>query len=374
MARALRISLLTITMAVGSSQGIFAQDSIQVVILSDKVGQEIDAREREYYHLFSPIDGFQSARIIRTPDGKFEVRFLYAGPDGKVSSKILQYEGVTLLNMAEKVDHFEELKSGTYAMGSRPAKLQVVNAKTLLPEEITVKIPERQEAEISTTTLFPNVNPEPPIDLQKFPRFRCGAGISEYSPNADAVSSMLNRIEQAARNEGYSMFTQKILLDLSFLYGFTLGVDITRDISVELETGKAEGNANVSLKTVSFSLVYYVNNFTIGFLRPYLGVGIARYNLAAGRKYEYGARKPPDSTGGYWEFASVWFKGNSQATAPTFVVGLETVPTRGQMGFALRLGAKYVNCPPISVSAAGFTSSELDMKRLSFGANIFFYF
>jgi hypothetical protein len=374
MFKALSISLLTITIAVGSSQRARAQDSVQVVILSEKVGQEIDAREREYYHLFSQIEGFHSARIIRTPDGTFEVRFLCAGADGKISSRILQYEGATLLNMAEKIDHFEELKSGDYIMGSRPAKLRVITAQSSVPEEITVKFAEPAQAVVRAMALLPNVTSDPPVDLQKYPRFRCGAGIYGYTPNADAVSTLLGSVEQAARSQGYPVGSRKIFLDISSLYAFTLGVDITRDISVELEAGRTGGDGDFSLKTVSFSVVYCVNSLNFVFLRPFLGVGISKYDFAAGHEYLYGATKPADSTGGYWEFTSVWFKGKYQATAPTFVVGLETPPTKGWMGLALRLGAKYVNCPAISVSTGDTYSSELDMKRLSFGANIFVYF
>jgi hypothetical protein len=373
MIRTFATALLMITIILGSLHRAYTQDSVPVVILSRRVGPEISATEREYFHLFPAIERFHSARVIKTPDGKFEVRARCLRADGQLSEYVVTYSLAALLRMAEKINHFEDLMSGDYRYGIDPATLQVINSKALPVEGIKRELAEQQIDYLLKTAMPSGLKPGPPIDLHSYPRLRFGAGFSTYSPGTDEVNLMLRKIEQAGRDQGYPVRSQTVDLGLPMFYWFTLGIDVASDISVELEAGKASDD-DLSLKTASLAIVYYFNYFRFAFLRPFARIGITNYNLEAHQEFIYGARKAPDPTGGYSEFYSVSFNGISKATAPSFDFGLETIPTDGWMGLALRVGATYVNCPNMSVTTEGGYSSALDMKRLSFGATLFFYF
>lgn len=50
--------------------------------LSDGIGPEIDARERDAYHLFPDVKGFESARLIRLESGSYRLEYTYRGASG----------------------------------------------------------------------------------------------------------------------------------------------------------------------------------------------------------------------------------------------------------------------------------------------------
>ncbi len=52
------------------------------VILGESIGPEIDAREREDYHLFPNVKGFESARLIELGSGKYRIEYTYRDASG----------------------------------------------------------------------------------------------------------------------------------------------------------------------------------------------------------------------------------------------------------------------------------------------------
>ncbi|UCE05770.1 MAG: hypothetical protein JSW07_19600, partial [bacterium] len=49
----------------------------EIISLSDSIGVEIDPAERDRYHLFPDISGFQSAQIIQLPGSKYRLNYTY---------------------------------------------------------------------------------------------------------------------------------------------------------------------------------------------------------------------------------------------------------------------------------------------------------
>ena len=43
----------------------------EIIIISERVGKEIDPEEREKFKLFEGINGFQSAVYIKLPDNRY---------------------------------------------------------------------------------------------------------------------------------------------------------------------------------------------------------------------------------------------------------------------------------------------------------------
>ena len=48
-----------------------AQEEGEIIIISERVGKEIDQEERDKFELFQGINGFQSAVYIRLPDNRY---------------------------------------------------------------------------------------------------------------------------------------------------------------------------------------------------------------------------------------------------------------------------------------------------------------
>jgi hypothetical protein len=107
---------------------VLAQDSDKVMILSPRVGSVIDGAERERYQLFQEIRGFDRAVFLQTPKKTYYAKIMFVGPDGKRRDTTVQYSEDSLSVLAERIDHFEDFKGGTYHAGDRPAKIQLADS------------------------------------------------------------------------------------------------------------------------------------------------------------------------------------------------------------------------------------------------------
>jgi hypothetical protein len=114
---------------------VYAQEvKDKVVILSPRVGSAIDAAERERYELFPEVRHFDRAVFLQTPEKTYYAKIMFIGPDGAGRDTTVQYSEDTLSVLAERIEHFEELKQKTYHIGERPAKIRVVE-RELRPKE-----------------------------------------------------------------------------------------------------------------------------------------------------------------------------------------------------------------------------------------------
>ena len=91
----------------------------KVVILSPRVGSVIDATERQQYELFPEVRDFDRAVFLQTPKKRYYAKIMFVGPDGARTDTTVQYSEDTLSVLAERIEHFEEIKQKTYQMGER---------------------------------------------------------------------------------------------------------------------------------------------------------------------------------------------------------------------------------------------------------------
>ncbi|MGA9363268.1 MAG: hypothetical protein WBW16_02760 [Bacteroidota bacterium] len=101
----------------------------KVVILSPRVGSVIDATERQQYELFPEVRDFDRAVFLQTPKKTYYAKIMFVGPDGARTDTTVQYSEDTLSVLAERIEHFEELKQKTYQVGERPAKIRVAESE-----------------------------------------------------------------------------------------------------------------------------------------------------------------------------------------------------------------------------------------------------
>ena len=109
-------ALLFFTVFFLSSEQLYSQRAEgQVIIVSERVGKEIDLEERNKYKLFQGIKGFQSAVFLKLPDSSFvsEAIYLDERTNEKKVNRIPQTE-VGIEKIGEYIDHFEEIQTGKY--------------------------------------------------------------------------------------------------------------------------------------------------------------------------------------------------------------------------------------------------------------------
>ena len=64
------------------------QNTASLIILSDKVGEEIDSNERDHYRLFPGIKGFISARCFAKAANNYDIKVKY-GVGGQIKDTIM---------------------------------------------------------------------------------------------------------------------------------------------------------------------------------------------------------------------------------------------------------------------------------------------
>jgi len=90
----------------------------RLVVVSPRVGAEIDSVERSTYDLFHSIPDFQSASFYQNPDSTFWVSMLMRSPEGNLRDSLYTISYSVLRQCAEWIEHYDEIKKGTYLLGS----------------------------------------------------------------------------------------------------------------------------------------------------------------------------------------------------------------------------------------------------------------
>jgi len=84
----------------------------EIVIISERVGKEIDKKESDKFKLFEGINGFQSAVYIKLPDGRYFLKISYLDEkSGETKiSRTLQSEA-SIKSRGNYIDRFEEIQA-----------------------------------------------------------------------------------------------------------------------------------------------------------------------------------------------------------------------------------------------------------------------
>lgn len=61
---------------------------MEVVIVSEEVGEEIDLEERNLYGLFQNVEGFVQASYFKQPDGSYTIKLIRTDEDGNQVEKV----------------------------------------------------------------------------------------------------------------------------------------------------------------------------------------------------------------------------------------------------------------------------------------------
>jgi hypothetical protein len=239
-------------------------DSSRIVLLSDRVGPVIDRTERDAYRIFVAIDNFRRAVVYQLPDSTFCVLVTMGNDNEVLGDTILTYSGALLALMSEKIEYFDQLKSGEYKLGQHVPRLRLADGSVVVPPETPRPVPRGGNASgakgISDSLhLAKSVNYSYP---RYFPYFNMGIGARIMNPDFSGLAGAYGN-------------TPDISLS-PFLSGY-IEISIVEALAVEVEGGASAGGDQAVEGTAG--LIYYPQILPSLPIRPFVGAGVALYNF-----------------------------------------------------------------------------------------------
>ncbi|MCZ7557501.1 MAG: hypothetical protein M5R41_13965 [Bacteroidia bacterium] len=107
----------------------------KVVVLSPRVGMEIDRDERDRFAVFQTVRDFYHVEVRHQGDSSFILLFRL-GDDVRGyrdSSRLISYRAV--VNLAEKIQYYDEIIAGWYRMGSGDVTLSYADGSPVIMED-----------------------------------------------------------------------------------------------------------------------------------------------------------------------------------------------------------------------------------------------
>ena len=92
---------------------VYAQDETrEIIIISDRVGEEINNEEREKFNLFPGVSGFQSARYYKNTENLYFLEITYVDEkSGELKTNHIQQSIESIQNRAYTIDNFDKIQS-----------------------------------------------------------------------------------------------------------------------------------------------------------------------------------------------------------------------------------------------------------------------
>jgi hypothetical protein len=380
------IACLALVVLCGPTDVVRCQEPMVIVILSERVGPEIDAAEREKFHLFPQVEGFERAVIVEnSADSTFYARIDVGDKGGNHWKMTVKYSLVTLLSMAEKINHFQEIVDGKYVWGSDPAKLQILGGPPVTWRDIDAGSKSTLQAAQRSSDLLPFWNGTPPVALVSYPRLGASIGVSTYQPDLSGINELVTLTEEAFQGGGYPIRHVPPNLTLDPLVWYSLTLDISSSFRLVLDAAKASNNEGLTFKLAGASLLYNIPLKSIDFLKPYIGLGFARYSFSMGQNLSHDDQiTPNDSAGFHYYLAGIGINGSAAQTGYLVAFGVRLAPY-GSAGWAFfDLFGRYLAVPSMTVTSMTVNSMdgtstvgqtrEIRLHSLALGASFVLYF
>lgn len=246
---------------------ISADDSIGVVTLSPRVGAVIDVQEKVTFGLFSHIPRFIRAVFYINKDSAFYC-IVTSQAGTATTDTIIPYGRYMLLMIAEKINHYEELKAGRYTMGSDPAKLEIVGGSKI--GHGPGMLQHKNYNDVLPLAGFAAVGDNP----DDFPCMSFGVGLSSYYPDFSGLNSAFNTIEDRYRSRRFAVPHISPGIDTHTLFSLLLGVHFSGKSSLLFEA--------TSVDNIKMLSAHYLYRFAQ--IRPWFhllaGGGIGQYHFS----------------------------------------------------------------------------------------------
>jgi hypothetical protein len=272
-----------------------AQDSAKVIVLSPRIGVVLDRQKRDYFQILMRVDDFESAVFYQSADkrcfAKISLRPKLAPP----KDTTIYYPVGFMINISEKIDHFEDLQEGKYHMGAQPSflasQLDTAGARFLVQSALASQLDTSSALSLVSSGRWRDEELPFAGDAKKyffddFPDWGVGLGYSAYFANLSGITSALTKVENRYRNLGYEIQSNSLNTHVSPLRLLDLKIRFSSSFGALCEAGKALGSDNVLMEWFSASFLYRFQTFKEARLFPFVGAGITVVYLSADQSYD----------------------------------------------------------------------------------------
>ena len=267
--------LILFVSSITAAQQSAAGDSARIVILSDRVGPVISESGREKYHVFTQFEGFREAVVLQFPDSSCGVWFTLVRA-GEARDTVVRYSRTTILMLAEKIEHFEDMEKGNYIWGSSPPCLRyapgsVSISRLYVPRaagvpsgsEFSRREPALERADTSrpnrpvrhtvySSGVLPLARAFGQIMPRYYPTFAVAFGIRSFVPDFSGLASATGAVPR---------------MDISPIIDVLPELLLTEEIGIQADAGISPGD---KCSVAALSLVLYAHPFGDPGWRPFI--------------------------------------------------------------------------------------------------------
>lgn len=362
---------------------LFGQDTAKVVILSERVGPDIELEDQRAFRLFGQIKDFYCATVYQRPDSTFFVRIVLQSPDGTRRDTTIDYPSTLLLMMAEKINHFEGLERGTYRFGTDPAALHfaeggsvsfasVKSARRGSDRSSAGKIPQRDSVTVPSvkkdTALSPIVERAYPDRLPLVPdsisedlldgsSVNCwlGAGLSWYSPGYEGLASSYRSVEAQLRSLGAPVSLGDPAFAGSGILWLDLRMRLAGDLLGTIEAGTQIGS-DTKFSSISVGLQYNLPYLVAPILRPFIAAALGSFKIHAEQAFDI-----PLKDGGTFKGIII----DASHFGSQYSVGIEVGRST-----VVSISASYLSVPVVHQTTYLGTDANMDMSSFLISARV----
>ena len=339
------ISIIFVFLITGYSM---SQD--KPVIISKKVGEEINHQESEKYNLFRKYSNLRSVAFYRTTEGKYYARIIFQTSDKNTKDTIIKLSEKLVFNAALRVEFYEDIVEGIHPKNPK-FSLDTLDNKYF----------------VRISNVYDNILPFVDTKRKLIPNPSTGFDISfsYVSMDLSPVESFFDEAENSFRKEGWDIPKNNLNFNVSTMYTLNLYIRIYETFGIEIETGKSI-SPDVEFWYSAGFLRYRFDFEKLPFIRPYVSAGIGKNSYYVEKTYN----ATVDSSGAYLEKIS----SGGGKVGYFLKTGFEAwLPTEGgYFPISLNAFAIYSYIPEIKSTYYGCTT-KVKLGGFRFGAGLRIY-
>ena len=380
--------LLFFLIVLNIQPNISAQSAFKIVIISPRVGEIIDSSEKEYFHLFQSIKGFNQAIFFMDSTDSYFASVYFIDKNRTTVDTVIEYSKPYLIRTSELIDNFEQANSGNYQFVRTEYDFPTINDSNNLLSAVSLPLVTAnsysQTSKISVENkgnysigskdynLLPLSEQKVDIDLDYYPILGFGIGISTVLTATSDINSTLTSIEDKYRNQGYSIKHNEYQPESSGYLWLCLKVKIIKNISVSLDVASTLGQSPSKMNSIKLFGTYKFDVFELKSQGPYVGVGINYLAVTLSESFSYRDRiSPIDTTGRFEYLGNINITGEGSSFGINFTAGLDIYLS----SIGIDLYTDYNLMSPITLNSGDNNSKlNLNFSGFTFGAILFIYF
>jgi hypothetical protein len=330
--------------------GLSSNSQDKPVVISNKVGAEIDVKENEKFNLFPLWENFNSAVFYKTNDSGYYVKIKRTEDGKSLKDTIVDLSERNIFNFAYRIEYADELSQG-YMPPEGKYTLDTANNMF----KVTISGTYRD--------LFPFVKPGKKLPLLD-PFFGFGISYSYAFVDLSPVASFFRNVEGYFQKQGYNVPSNNTDFNTHHMYMFNCNFRLFKTLSLEVEAGKSPGDIDLWYAGMYFNYIHKFKN--LRWFRPQIAAGLASYSYYT--EHKYGTIIDPEN-GGVLDKIVCRGGGRGFILKMGLDIGIETGQT---IPIALNVSLSRSFFPEITNSMYGYmTRVNFSSFRFSTGMRIY---